>query len=427
MRIKRYGFIRSGLLAVFLLTGFMSPLVYGAAKSDSDFRKYMRERCSDPDFVTPRDPSDPKQLDQAQRNFDLCGELFPGVTGAFVSDANIVIFSDVGGGTTGGNGVVNGVKGRTGQLSVGGGQSWGSVSGGAEDGGFGLLLTDLSGETERSETELTSGYDSDLSGYLAGLDYSFSNVLVFGLAVGSVEEEANLAEGGKLETDSGSKTIYGTWSVGGGFSVDLYLGNGDVDYESLRTTVFGFDSNTTVPVEGIITASYEGTQDLKGLSLNYDFSLGAWSFGAFVSLDSIKSELDAYEEEGQRAADPSEPTGFELSFPSQKTESETTSLGLRAGYGATFGWGVLIPTIKYISVKENENDAREIEATLASDFDPQPLTLATDAPDRSYSTSGFSLIAAFNNGSQIFLDYEQRSGHDFIDTSSATLGALIAF
>src|SRR5690348_5435459 len=98
--MKKYRFIQSGLaMGLLLLSGFASSVVHAAAKSNNDFRDYMFQRCNDPGFVTPRNPSDPQQLQQANRNFSLCSELFPGTVGAFVSDVNIVVFSDMGGAT----------------------------------------------------------------------------------------------------------------------------------------------------------------------------------------------------------------------------------------------------------------------------------------------------------------------------------------
>src|SRR5688572_25292494 len=101
MRINKRRFIRSGLVTGLLAVGFgsISPLVYGATASNTDFKDYLFRRCQDPNYFTPRDADDTEQLQQAQRNFDLCAETFPGTIGAEeVNDANIVVFSDVGAG-----------------------------------------------------------------------------------------------------------------------------------------------------------------------------------------------------------------------------------------------------------------------------------------------------------------------------------------
>jgi hypothetical protein len=198
---------------------------------------------------------------------------------------------------------------------------------------------------------------------------------------------------------------------------------------------------------GLITGSYDASQDIQGASINYDLYLGSWSLGGFIAMDSVETETEGYAEEGQRtnsgAGDPvgspqmGDPTGLELAYPDQEFESKTESLGLRAAYNAQFDWGMLIPNMKVISVEEKENDSRTIDIFFVTSqnsvvppslgFTDAPFVATTDAPDRKYMTGGLGVVAAFNNGIQVFLDYEQRSGHTFIDTSSVTLGALFSF
>ncbi|HEY3486635.1 MAG TPA: autotransporter outer membrane beta-barrel domain-containing protein, partial [Gammaproteobacteria bacterium] len=368
-------------------------------------------------------------------NYDLCNNMFPGGTAEF-GDSRVVGIQPSGDG--GSNG---GVKGKPGQVTVGGG-SGATVSAGADDGGFGILVTALSSETERDGTELENGFESDLSGFVLGTDYQFSDSFIMGVLVGSTEDDLSVVGGGGgLETESSSQTVYATWTPIDNLSVDFYYGNVDSDIESVRNL------NITSPsanLKGVITGSYDAEQTIQGASISYDWSSGAWSLGGFIGLDSVKTETDGYTEEGQRTNSPGpseppttpqegDPTGFELIYPDQEIESATRSIGLRASYSAQYGWGMLLPNIKIISVKENKNDARTIPVIFASTAassipgEIEPFFTGTDDPDRDYMTSGLGLVVALNNGVQIFLDYEQRSGHDFLETSSITLGALIGF
>jgi uncharacterized protein YhjY with autotransporter beta-barrel domain len=322
---------------------------------------------------------------------------------------------------SGDGGAPGGVKGRpAGNVPVSGGSSWGSVSGGDEDIGLGILLTDLSSDTTRQGSELENGFDSKLDGYLLGIDYQMFNSFILGATFGSIDDDADIAaDGGSFKTESDSQTIYATWEPLENLSLDFYYGKLDSETNTGRN--FSFESpSTSFSVEGLITGSYGADQDIQGFSIGYDWYAGAWLIGAFAAFDSVDTKTEAYTEEGD--------TNFELSYPEQKIKSETESLGLRIGYSVEFGWGVLLPTLQTMSVTENENDARTIPVSLVIAPDgTTPFVAQTDEPDRDYATNTFGVVAAFNNGSQLFLNYEERSGHDFIDTDSVTLGALLAF
>jgi hypothetical protein len=421
---KHHFFILFGLILTTILAFINSAWAasQGGDKNGDEMHEYLRVHCQlDSKFISSGD------------NFVLCDSMFQGGYGVSLESKNSIGIQP-----SGDSGSPGAVKGRpAGNVTTGGGSSWGAVSGGDEDIGLGILLTDLSSDTERQGTELENGFDSKLDGYLLGLDYQMFDSLIVGATFGSIEDKADLAaDGGGFKTESDSKTLYATWVPLENLSLDLYYGAIDLDTNSMRN--FNFTS-PTLDMKGVITGLYKGEQTINGVSINYDWYIGSWSLGAFVNSDRVTTNTDGYSEEGLRTNHPGpnelpgspekgDPTGFELRYPDQEVKSATQSVGLRFGYSVDFGWGVLLPSLTTMSVRENEADARVIPVAFASTPDDiTPFTVETDEPDRNYTTSSFGIIAAFNNGSQIFLDYEERAGHDFIDTNSVTLGALIAF
>lgn len=406
--IKKHGFfilfVLMSTFGVFTNPAWSQELSQGGTRNDTDFQNYLRVRCE----------TDSRFISTAE-TFVFCDRVFQGNYGVSLDSRNTVGIQP-----TGDGGAYGGVKGRPGQV-VGGGSGWGwggAVSAGDEDIGLGVLITSLSADTERTATELENGFESELSGYVLGIDYQLFDSLILGATFGSIEDEADVANnGGSLETESDSQTFYVTWVPVGNLSLDYYYGTIDSDIGSRRNFSF---ASPFFGVEGLITGSYAAEQTINGFSINYDWYAGAWLIGAFAAMDSAETETDGYSEQGT--------TGFELRYPDQKIESDTQSLGVRLGYSAEFEWGVLLPSLKMMSVSEDENDARIIPISMAiAPDDVEPFVAQTDAPDRDYTVSSLGIVAAFNNGTQIFLDYEQRSGHEFIDTSSLTLGALIGF
>lgn len=402
---KRGFFILFGLITNFgVLTNsaWSQELSQGGTRNDTDFQNYLRVRCeTDSRFIS------------TTETFLFCDNVFQGDFGTSLESRNTIGIQPSGDG-----GTYGGVKGRPVQ-AVGGGSGWGwggAVSAGDEDMGLGLLITGLSADTERTPTERENGFESSLDGYVLGIDYQLFGSFIIGATIGSIDDDAHVANnGGSLKTESDSQTFYVTWVPVGNLAVDYYYGTIDSDISSQRNFSF---ASPSFSVEGLISGSYAAEQTINGFSINYDWYAGAWLFGAFAAMDSVETETDGYSEQGT--------TGFELRYPDQKIESDTQSLGLRIGYSAEFEWGVLLPSLKMMSVSEDENDARTIPISMAiAPDDVVPFVVQTDAPDRDYTVGSLGVVAAFNNGIQLFLDYEQRSGHDFIDTSSFTLGALI--
>lgn len=379
-----------------------------AATPDNDFREYIRVLCeTNIEFVS------------VFENFLLCTDLFQGEVGATVTGRDgIVVLDGPNFGPAG-----NSVKNRFDQIHLGD-QGSATVSAGIGDSGFGVFATDLSGEIERSASELENGFDSDQDGSAFGIDYSFSS-LILGFVSGSIDNDILVADGGsRLQSESDSKMIYTTWAPTDSFSLDAYYGNVDSTID-IRRIIQVTAVNT---ISGVAAGSTESEQTLHGISFNYDRYFGAWSLGAFLGLDSIETETDGYQESGQRTDDPTLATGFELRYPEQRTESKTRSLGLRLSYGAEFGWGTLVPGLKLTSVRESEAKGRQVDIALrTAPDDVAPFSVATDDADSSYLLTNFGIVAAMNNGLQIFLDYEKHSNDRYLDGTATTIGVLYAF
>lgn len=393
-----------------------------AAESDKDFRLYVKGLCENNiDYVS------------VFENFLLCTELFQGsAIGSTPTGRDSIVVIDTPPVTAGGT-----VKNRFEQIRTGG-QGNATVSAGDGDGfgffggGFGIFATDLSGDTQRTESELENGFDSDQDGSAFGLDYRFAN-LILGVTFSSIDNDTLVAAGGsRLRSDSDSKIVYATWAPADGLSLDIYSGSVDTRINTRRNIeVSSINTFTGLPntITGTATGSTNSDQDLQGASLNYDHYFGAWSLGGFVALDSIDTDTDAYDETGQRDSDPAQATGLELSYPALKTKSKTRSLGVRISYGADFGWGTLAPSLKIASVRESEAKGQQIGISLRSAPDTvSPFSVATDSADRNYMLTNFGLVALLAGGSvQIFLDYEKHSGDKYIDGTATTLGVLVGF
>jgi hypothetical protein len=299
------------------------------------------------------------------------------------------------------------------------GKRRGAGAGAGDDGGLGFMISAQSGEVQREETDFGSAYESELSAYILGIDYLFGRSFVLGLAGSKLEDEGNFTGSiGSFLTETSSALIYGSWAITEGLGVGFYGGKADNEYLNSRAVLFG-------DIEGTVNGDFSGEQSLAGLSLNYDLLLGSWSLGAYYSMDRVDTDIAAYTETGFDP-DTGASTLLEFVYPDQKIKSQTGTIGLRTGYAFNMNWGAIVAGVEYASVKENEDDKRFID--VAFPFAPDYFfPIQTDDPDREYSYQTFNLLAAFNNGNQLFLNFEQRSGHEFLEDSSVSVGAIFGF
>ena len=282
----------------------------------------------------------------------------------------------------------------------------------ADGGAWGLLLSPQYGKSNRPETDLENGFQSDLKGLLIGLDYRFSDSFVLGAALGQIKDDAAfLNNAGSLKSSNNTVTVYGTWLPSESVSVDGYLGYGKINFDSRRSVVFG-------PISGTASGSTSGNQTMAGVSAAYQTSLGQVSLAPFFNFDYIKTSINSYNENGT--------TLLELHYSDRSTISSTSSLGVRADTSYGYGWGSLLPSVRLAAVHEFQSNASQISNELVS-TPGTGFLVATDAPDRNYYLAGLGLTAALNGGTLLFLDYEKRNKDRLLDSWAVSLGVLVEF
>ncbi|MFA6903711.1 MAG: autotransporter outer membrane beta-barrel domain-containing protein [Gallionellaceae bacterium] len=284
---------------------------------------------------------------------------------------------------------------------------------GCATGGWGLLVSAQFGRSTRTETELENGFQSDLRGLLIGMDHRFTDNFILGAAVSRTQDEATFVNSaGSLKTSNSILTMYSTWLPSEKISVDGYLGYGIVNFDSQRKIVFG------TLISGTASGSTLARQAMAGISTAYHSKLGNVSVSPFINLDYIKTDIKGYNETGT--------TLLELHYGDRSTISSTASLGARLSQSYPFKWGSLSPSLHGAGVHEFQNNANQIYSELV--ITPGAgIFVATDEPDRDYFLSGLGVTAALNSGTQLFLNYERRSGDSLLDSWAVSLGLLKEF
>lgn len=383
-----------GLGLAFL--GLLSQSAFAGAAQDKAFFDTLYARCQNP-------------VDLGSPLFNLCDSAFPGVLagGSFVAGA---VSTNIGSSGALGSFSQSTAEQKRKDAKK---QKGGGASADFRLDRLGFLISAQTGETARKPTDLENGFDSDLSGLMLGVDYSFSDRLLIGLNVGDSDNRAVFREGaGDLRSKMTTATVYLGYAPVDAAYFGAYAGTGRIRNSGSKKVLFG-------GVSGTASSNTSGTQDILGVSGGYSWDLGSSArLGGYLNVDSARTRLDGYTEAGS--------TGLELIQPGQSIDSLTSTLGLRISAASASDWGTMLPEFRFAKVREYRNDARTLTTALAVD----PTTrfqVSTDAPDRNYYLTGAGVNFEVGNRTRWFVDYEKRGGHSYLSTWAASIGVIVGF
>jgi outer membrane lipase/esterase len=288
----------------------------------------------------------------------------------------------------------------------------GGNSGDFTAGPFGGFVTAQKSDTTRALTDLENGYHAKLDGALVGLDRRFGNELITGLTVGhSKIDSTYLNNAGTMNASNTTAMLYGTYLPAPGAYLGAYLGAGRGSQDATRTIAVGL-------ISGTASSTTHTHQTLGGVSGGYDWYSGPLTLGLTAAIDSVRNRTDAVNETGN--------TGLEFSYPEMKTSSLTSSLGARGSYRWSTTWGAIVPSLRAAYVHEFKDNQRTISPSLVISS-ATVFSFQTDQPDRDYYVSGAGATMELGSKTQLFVDYEKRSGHRFIETWAASAGLIVEF
>jgi len=288
----------------------------------------------------------------------------------------------------------------------------GGGSGDFTAGPFGGFVSAQTSRTTRALTDLENGYNAKLDGLLVGLDRRFGNDLVTGASFGHSDTDSTyMGDAGTMSARNTTLMIYATYLPAPTTYLGAYVGGGQGTQDATRR----IDITT---IHEVATSTTKSHQTMGGLSGGYNWYSGATTVSLTGAADYVQNSADATTETGA-------PTlGF--IYPEQKTTSLTGTLGTRAVYRQSYTWGAFVPSVRASYVHEFKDNARTVSPALISN----PSTVfafRTDAPDRNYYLVGAGATVEMGRGTQLFVDYEKREGHAFIDMWTASAGVIVEF
>jgi hypothetical protein len=199
---------------------------------------------------------------------------------------------------------------------------------GAGDSGFqGIWVNSSYTEFENSFSR--TRFDGNTHMLLAGLDFSLSEKIIYGLVLGTERGDIDTTfNRGNLETDGSIIAPYLGWLISDNWSLDLSLGRNDLDIDQFRTEIVTtFDTSSPPAVlitqtPEVVSSSPTSERGFENVNINGFWATGNWNFGARVGYLSASNDQDSYVESN---GDVIEATKFEL---------EQTQIGADIAYGS---------------------------------------------------------------------------------------------
>jgi outer membrane autotransporter protein len=287
-------------------------------------------------------------------------------------------------------------------------------------GRWGVFINGRLATGEKDRTDNEAGFDFDLYGVTAGVDYRIRDNLIFGVSAGfgAVDTKFENRSGG-LDIDSWNVGAYLTYFRDEQFYFDALATFGRNDYDSARLIQFGSGPQA---FEGTARGSTNGTQYSLGFGTGWDFNRGAFTYGPHMGAYFFDVDVDGFQETGV--------LGLELDIGDQSNRSFTVNAGGHVSYAMLTSWGVLVPNARLDWVREFEDGSEVLSYRFVNDpfandpNDPSPVvTLQSDRPDSNYFIWSVGLSAQFIQGFAGFVNYQSYAGYSNVKLREWSFGA----
>jgi outer membrane autotransporter protein len=210
---------------------------------------------------------------------------------------------------------------------------------------WGVWITGIGNFTNVDSTNEAAGYDLQTGGVNLGIDYRVCPNFAIGLTAGYAHTNADLANGGSLDVNSGSLGFYAT-VFGNGFYLDAAVTGGPSGYSTQRAALLGSANGST-----------DGGNLNVLVAAGYDWKKGGLTIGPTASFQYTYVGFGGFTESGSLAP---------LDIHSQNAESERTAFGMKASYDWKVGHVVIVPQINLAWQHEYGDQAYSIVSSFAN-------------------------------------------------------------
>lgn len=296
---------------------------------------------------------------------------------------------------------------------------------------------------EQDPNAFEKSFDWDSYGLTVGLDHRFTDNFFAGVSVGYTQTEGDFdSNGGDVESDNMTVSVFGSYYTDGGFYIDGSAGIGNTDYDTDRNIIYGIPGAT---VNQVAKSSTDGDEVSFSLGSGIHVQRGASTITPRVRIDYLDTDVDGYDEltcnrstdDCRDQGNDNAGAGWGLAVGDQNIESLRAALGVSWKTAFNKNWGVLLPYVSADYVHEFEDDARNVffcfledvlcpgNAGVASSADP--FVIRTASPDENFIVVAGGFVAQFADGKTAFVNLEHMAGNDDIEYTGITAGLRFEF
>ncbi len=287
---------------------------------------------------------------------------------------------------------------------------------------FGVFVNASYDYGDRDESFNEAGFEADGYGVTAGLDYQLSDTLLVGAAFNYKNTDADIVRGGgSLDTDSVGGSAYATYTIGGGWYLDVMGGYTQNDHEQARNLAYIANG---ISVAQTALSDLDSDEIAGSVKLGFDAVHGAWTVSPYVRADAAKVEIDGYTE---RMSQPSAlGSGLALQIDDQSFTSVMTAIGAQFGWLSTYAWGTWYPQVMAEYVHEFDNDGDPITGRFVN-APGVSFRMGIDEPDRDFANVGVASSFVLNSGVAAFVSYQTLLGYRDLTTHAVEIGLRLPF
>jgi outer membrane autotransporter protein len=270
---------------------------------------------------------------------------------------------------------------------------------------WGVFVTGLGEFTHVDSTDLARGFDLQTGGFTLGVDYRIGSNFAIGLIAGYAHTNADLANDGNLDVNSGKFGLYAT-TFSGGFYLDTAVTGGISGYDSHRTALGGTASGSTNG--GDLNVLVNG---------GYDWKNGGLSIGPTASFQYTYVSFDGFTESGSLAP---------LKLNDQHVDSFRTAFGGKASYDWKVGRVLVRPELRAAWQHEYGNSAYSIAASFANGAGSS-FTVTSPKIGRDSLLLGAGVAVLWNDRISTYIYYDGELGRTNYDSHNVSAGVRLTF
>jgi outer membrane autotransporter protein len=270
---------------------------------------------------------------------------------------------------------------------------------------WGVFVTGLGEFTHVDSTDIARGFDLQTGGVTFGVDYRIGSNFALGLIAGYAHTNADLANNGNLDINTGEFGLYGT-AFSGGFYLDSAITGAISGYDTHRAALLGNANGST------------NGGDLNVLvNAGYDWKKGGLSIGPTASFQYTYVSLDGFTESGSLAP---------LKFNDQHTDSIRSAFGMKASYDWKVDSILIRPELRAAWQHEYGRSSYSIVASFANGAG-NSFTVSSPSIGRDSLLLGAGVAVLWSDRISTYIYYDGELARSNYQSNNVSAGVRITF